>query len=445
MREVICIHVGQAGCQIGSACWELFCLEHSIHPDGSGLTSGRHGSNGDDAFNTFFSETGQGKHTPRCVFVDLDPTTVDEVRHGAYRDLFHPEQLVSGQESAANNFAFGHYTIGKELLSTVHDRTRKLAEQCSGLQGFLLFHALSGGTGSGISCLLLDKIQADFGKKTKMTFSNIPSPNIATSVVEPYNTVLSMHHLIDLADVTVMMDNEALYDICRRSLDVERPTYVNLNRLTAQVVSSLTASLRFDGPVTIDLYEYEKNLVPFPRLHFTIPSYAPITAADKAEDHLSVEDITRTVFEPSAFFAKCDPRNGKYLACFLAYRGDVPPKDVHKAIEDVKLRRNQFVDWCPTGFKCSINSQAPTVVKDQDLAKVRSSGCMLSNNTAIGEIISRINFKYEAMFKQRAFVHFYVGGGMEEGEFGDAQEDLVTLYGDYRAIAEKDGDDGPQP
>lgn len=67
---------------------------------------------GDDSFNTFFSETGAGKHVPRCVFVDLEPTVVDEVRTGTYRQLFHPEQLISGKEDAANNYARGHYTIG---------------------------------------------------------------------------------------------------------------------------------------------------------------------------------------------------------------------------------------------------------------------------------------------------------------------------------------------
>lgn len=64
----------------------------------------------DDAFNTFFSETGAGKHVPRALFVDLEPTVVDEVRTGVYRQLFHPEQLISGKEDAANNFARGHYT-----------------------------------------------------------------------------------------------------------------------------------------------------------------------------------------------------------------------------------------------------------------------------------------------------------------------------------------------
>merc|ERR1712223_2134797 len=88
---------------------------------------------GDDSFTTFFAETGAGKHVPRAVFIDLEPTVTDEVRTGTYRQLFHPEQLITGTEDAANNYARGHYTIGKEIVDLVLDRVRKLADQYTGL------------------------------------------------------------------------------------------------------------------------------------------------------------------------------------------------------------------------------------------------------------------------------------------------------------------------
>ena len=78
-RECISIHVGQAGVQIGNACWELYCLEHGIQPDGQ-MPSDKTVGYGDDSFNTFFSETGTGKHVPRAVFVDLEPTVVGKLR-----------------------------------------------------------------------------------------------------------------------------------------------------------------------------------------------------------------------------------------------------------------------------------------------------------------------------------------------------------------------------
>ena len=76
-RECISVHIGQAGTQIGNACWELYCLEHGIQPDGQ-MPSDKTIGGGDDSFNTFFSETGAGKHVPRAVFVDLEPTVVGE-------------------------------------------------------------------------------------------------------------------------------------------------------------------------------------------------------------------------------------------------------------------------------------------------------------------------------------------------------------------------------
>jgi len=174
---------------------------------------------------------------------------VDEVRTGTYRQLFHPEQLISGKEDAANNFPRGHYTIGKEIVDLVLDRIRKLADNCTGcllwyknlrgkflsvkfkqqhivnvssiknsfscfssvqycfvydvhgfvlflqvavqgLQGFCVYNACGGGAGSGLGCLMLERLSVDYGKKSKISFTVWCCPQVATAVVEPYNTVL---------------------------------------------------------------------------------------------------------------------------------------------------------------------------------------------------------------------------------------------------------------
>uniref|UniRef100_A0A8C2IXE2 Tubulin alpha 1a n=1 Tax=Cyprinus carpio TaxID=7962 RepID=A0A8C2IXE2_CYPCA len=279
-RECISVHVGQAGVQIGNACWELYCLEHGIQPDGQ-MPSDKTIGGGDDSFNTFFSETGAGKHVPRAVFVDLEPTVIDEVRTGTYRQLFHPEQLITGKEDAANNYARGHYTIGKELIDLVLDRIRKL---------------------------------------------------------------------------------------------------------------------------------FQTNLVPYPRIHFPLATYAPVISAEKAyHEQLSVSEITNACFEPANQMVKCDPRHGKYMACCLLYRGDVVPKDVNAAIATIKTKRTiQFVDWCPTGFKVGINYQPPTVVPGGDLAKVQRAVCMLSNTTAIAEAWARLDHKFDLMYAKRAFVNAFL-------------------------------------
>ncbi|XP_032872949.1 tubulin alpha chain-like [Amblyraja radiata] len=435
LRECISIHIGQAGVQVGNACWELYCLEHGIQPDGQ-MPSDKTIGGGDDSFNTFFSETGAGKHVPRAVFLDLEPTVIDEVRTGTYRQLFHPEQLITGKEDAANNYARGHCSIGKEIVDLVLDRIRKLADQCTGLQGFLIFHSFGGGTGSGFTSLLMERLSVDYGKKSKLEFSVYPAPQISTAVVEPYNAVLVTHCTLEHSDCSFMLDNEAIYDICRRNLDIERPTYTNLNRLLGQVVSSITASLRFDGALNVDLLEFQTNLVPYPRIHFPLVTYAPLISAEKAyHEQLSVSEITNACFEPANQMLKCDPRQGKYMACCMLYRGDVVPKDVNASIATIKTKRSiQFVDWCPTGFKVGINYQPPTVVPGGDLAKVQRAVCMLSNTTAISMAWTRMNLKFDKMYAKRAFVHWYVGEGLEEGEFQDAREDMASLEKDYEEV-----------
>ena len=125
--------------------------------------------------------------------------------------------------------------VGKEIVDACLDRIRKLADNCTGLQGFLVFHAVGGGTGSGLGSLLLERLSVDYGKKPKLSMTVYPSPQVSNAVVEPYNSVLSTHSLLEHTEVAVMLDNEAIYDICRKFLDVERPTYTNLNRLVTQV------------------------------------------------------------------------------------------------------------------------------------------------------------------------------------------------------------------
>ncbi len=101
---------------------------------------------------------------------------------------------------------------------------------------------------------------------------------VSDVVVEPYNATLSGHILTELADETFVIDNEALYAICFRTLKLNNPTYGDLNHLVSATMSGVTTCLRFPGQLNADLRKLGPNLVPFPRLHFFVPGFAPLTS-----------------------------------------------------------------------------------------------------------------------------------------------------------------------
>merc|ERR1719471_319445 len=140
---------------MGSAIWEQYCAEHGIDE------TGKKDKSDDNSFQCFYEETGAGQYVPRNLMVDLEPNVVDDVKNSKYSKIFHPDFLLAGQEDAANNFARGHYTVGKEMIDKVNDRLRKMVDNCDNVQGFFINHSVGGGTGSGLGALILERIAVD--------------------------------------------------------------------------------------------------------------------------------------------------------------------------------------------------------------------------------------------------------------------------------------------
>jgi tubulin beta len=222
MRELVHIQGGQCGNQIGSKFWEVISDEHGIDPTGT-----YHGDSDLqlERINVYFNEATGGRYVPRAILMDLEPGTMDSVRAGPYGQIFRPDNFVFGQSGAGNNWAKGHYTEGAELIDSVLDVVRKEAESCDCLQGFQINHSLGGGTGAGMGTLLISKIREEYPDRMMLTFSVVPSPKVSDTVVEPYNCTLSVHQLVENSDESVLIDNEALYDICFRTLKLTTPTY----------------------------------------------------------------------------------------------------------------------------------------------------------------------------------------------------------------------------
>lgn len=145
MRVCTSPHVGQAGVQIGHACCEFFCLEHSIQPEGH-MPSDPTCGGGDDTYDTLFSETGVRELMPRIILVDSVPTVSDDVRTGAYRyrQLFSPEQLISGKGLPPTTPGA---TTQPAMTISIGSSTAFVSSLCTGFVDFTIFIAVGVGTG----------------------------------------------------------------------------------------------------------------------------------------------------------------------------------------------------------------------------------------------------------------------------------------------------------
>jgi len=434
MREIVHIQAGQCGNQIGSKFWEVVCDEHAIQPNGNytGETDMQL-----ERIRVYYNEATGGRYVPRAILVDLEPGTMDSVRAGPYGGIFRPDNFVFGQSGAGNNWAKGHYTEGAELIDSVLDVVRKEAEGCDCLQGFQVTHSLGGGTGSGMGTLLISKIREEYPDRMMMTFSVFPSPKVSDTVVEPYNCTLSVHQLVENADEVMVIDNEALYDICFRTLKLTTPTYGDLNHLVSAVMAGATCCLRFPGQLNADLRKLAVNLIPFPRLHFFMIGFAPLTSRNsQAFRALTVPELTQQMFDAKNMMCASDPRHGRYLTAACMFRGSMSTKEVDEQMLNVQNKNSSyFVEWIPNNIKTSMCAIAPKGLK--------MSTTFIGNSTSIQEMFKRVSEQFTLMFRRKAFLHWYTGEGMDEMEFTEAESnmnDLISEYQQYQdATAEAEG------
>nr|XP_057937425.1 tubulin beta chain-like isoform X2 [Doryrhamphus excisus] len=422
MREIVHIQVGQCGNQMGCKFWEVISNEHGIDSNGN--------YHGDSELqlhrvNVYFNEAAGGKYVPRAILVDLEPSTMDCARSGPFGQIFRPDNFVFGKSGAANNWAKGHYTDGADMVDSVVDVVRKESESCDCLQGFQLTHSLGGGTGSGMGTLLINKIREEYPDRIINTFSVVPSPK-----------------LVENTDQTYCIDNEALYHICFRTLKLRTPTYGDLNHLVSFTMSGVTTCLRFPGQLNADLRKLAVNMVPFPRLHFFMPGFAPLTSRGcQPYRALTVRDLTQQVFDSKNMMAACDPSRGRYLTVATVFRGRVSMKEVDEEMFKIQNKNSRyFVEWIPNNIKTAVCDIPPRGLK--------VAVTFIGNSTAIQELFKRISDQFTAMFRRKAFLHWYTAQGMDEMEFTEAENnmnDLVSEYQQYQdATVDNEGEFGEE-
>lgn len=452
-QEVIHIQVGKAGCQIGHEFWRDVCEEHQIEfkdRDARGVCTAEDPIY-TDHLGVFFKEA-HGRHgtgnqwVPRAILADLNMLDLEALTDKDLGQLYRPENIVGNDEGSGNCYAKAFHTEGPDLADRVLEIVRKEVDACDCLQGVQFCHAVGGGTGSGLTGLLLKTLYDYLDKSAKcilQTFTLVPSPGFADVVIEPYNAALSIQDLLEYCHQCFVYDNHALTGIVEKTLEKDCPKMSELNNIIAWCMSSITSGLRFSGPLNADLRNLQTNLVPFKNAHFLISGFAPLTAtSSKHYRKISVLDLAQQMFSKDNVTVQCDPLNpgdpreeimrARFLASWACWRGkEIKTAEVNSVLYDIQkpgARYDKFFpDWIPNAIGANI---CGVPHKEH-----RTCVCYISNNTAAHEVFDRIIVNWDNMYRRRSYLHVYEQDGISAQDMMESRNIVQYVSDEYCEFA----------
>ena len=372
----------------------------------------------------------------------------NELLSGPMRDVFDTKQFITGQSGSGNNWACGSHHYGPMYRDTLLEAVRRQAEDADSLQSFLLLHSLGGGTGSGLGSYMLGALADEYPDVYRFSVSVFPSEDDDV-VTSPYNAMLSCAALAEHADCVLPVENQALMDIVTsiqsKSLGSQRGSSLSgldsgdvggraghggkpwdgMNGIAANLLLNLTAGMRFDGSLNVDINEITTNLVPFPKLHFLLSSMSPVAvSADRGRNipaPRTMDQIFTEVFGRDRQLASVDPRRSTYLACALMLRGGVNISDANRNVE--RLRRGlKMAHWVSDGFKVGLCDRAPVGTP--------YSALCLANNCAMQRPLDAMNERFGKLRKRNVYLHHYTEY-MDLADIDGAAECIQDLGAEY--------------
>uniref|UniRef100_A0A8C5I9A1 Tubulin epsilon chain n=2 Tax=Gouania willdenowi TaxID=441366 RepID=A0A8C5I9A1_GOUWI len=381
----------------------------------------------------------------------MEEGVVNEILQGPLREVFDSTQLLTDVSGSGNNWAVGHLTYGLAYREQIVDKLRRAAEHCDCLQGFFIIHSMGGGTGSGLGTRVLSLLEEEFPSVSRIVTAIYPSTEDDV-ITSPYNSVLAMRELSEHADCVLPVENQSLLDIVNKikvMADGAKPGSVikrdstiisgqggltgpekpfdAMNNIVANLLLNITSSARFEGSLNTDLNEIAMNLVPFPRLHYLVPSLTPLyTLADVSVPSRRLDQMFSDAFNKDHQLIRADPKHSLYLACALMVRGNVQVSDLRRNIE--RLRPTlPFVSWNQEGWKTGLCSVPPVGHSHSLLA--------LANNTCVKPTFIELRERFNKLYRKKAHLHHYLHvEGMEQSLFSEAVASLSSLIDEYQLL-----------
>lgn len=434
----IILSIGQAGNQMAAAIWRSLCEDHQLRADDGRPARDRSLGNATAFFHRLETDVGE-TWKPRAVLADTEPAVLLALRR-EFNGLFHPASFVTSQETAGGNFAAGYRgEAGGLLAEQVMAQVEQEVAACDDCGGVFLLHSLGGGTGSGVGCLVLEEMKQRHPSLPVMSIAVVPSGRVSTGVTEPYNLVLALDVLREKADLCVLFDNDALFAAAQRGWQVAKPELDDLNAIVAQFFSGLTAPMRFNDFLTVEISirELAMNLVARPGEHFLLPSFAPLVrpTGGKFATH-EVNQLVQMAFSDDAALGGTSPGAGSSVSMAVLFRGVREDRlDAESSLLEVRERLAQ-VRSVPAGLKTGWTGESGCAYA--------KSITLLTNNAAVSALLERLGRSFDKLWARRAFAAWYVEQGLTEQEMTARREGFETLMRAYREAGRRsDGSGSP--
>jgi tubulin beta len=526
--EIINVHLGGCGKNIANAFWQVLCKEHHWATlEGIGLSTKydeqeqtevsrsfthhntpfsaewyrKNLKTQDIEFNgqaqdennlsqrtsthiqllhSYFYET-LGRYVPRALFIDQNcpPKSSYRSDHSdGLKYFFRPENFVSGYTNANGIYMQSNVLSQQPLLNITSEAMSAEIEKTDALQALQFTAHLGGGNGSTLSSATLKQFRDDIGHKTTFIMTSLlPSAcdiGCQNYGLEIYNSVLCLPDIYEYCDMTCLIDNEALYDICFRLLNVHEPGWVDLNNIVATTLCCLSSCTRFPSLENINgsgriqlrdipllLKQSYDNIPPFCLLGFS--PFTPRTSnahigiflknnnlctersfpgekkgfnsmlLHDANSYNSgtrmpcVKSLCQSLFRPSQFLSSIDPVGHFYMDSLVVLRGAFTQNDFEQEIHYTRVQAHskyqQFHYYIPRNFSCRL-CPVPSL-------NLNVSAMWATTSTAIGDYFKTLTNLYEQMLSRRVFCHLYHQEGLDESEFYHTLEKIRSIIDSY--------------
>ena len=301
-----------------------------------------------------FEEVKENYYKPRSLFVDLDPLTIDLMQNISISKMLNQDYLISGYWGSDHSYAKGYFLYGSEISEQICDQIRKMSEGWDYLTTFQVNYSTLGGTGSGLSSLILRCLTGEYLNYSRNTAWVLPSSQSHHfHPIECYNTVLALDRNIYDSDITYVFDFEGCYNYLSRSSNKFDFGSQEICNLISNSLSRITASIRFPWNLNFSLLKMAVNLVPFPRDHFATWSIESLDGIPTSS--INSPELISQLFNKNKILCDVNPTWGRYFSAHTCVNGNISNFEIENMLNDIRCKESKyFMEWLPSTYTYSL-------------------------------------------------------------------------------------------